>query len=244
VELRRITLLVDRRAEEGVRDLRQTLDRLGLGVEVLEAIDDLPTLVEQIQKSRPDLVVNLVERFAGNLRLAPDVAAALDVMNMPYTGAGPAGLYLAADPSLLRRLLRVHDIDTAFGADDPPGDDVLLAMIGNERLEIALASVHPASAEGVGLIEEDEMARRDALVGLARAAFPVARLRDYGLIVARVPAAGGRPLFVRAVPNPRLARDGDLARAFLRTGDRYEEMVRRIVSAAWQRREVEQRAEV
>jgi D-alanine-D-alanine ligase-like ATP-grasp enzyme len=234
--LRHVTILHD--GSGTADDVLDALGAAGLAADRLLVEDDLPAMVAGLRRLRPDLVVNLVTRFAGNARLAPDVTAALELLQLPYTGAGPAGLYLMADPNLGQRLLATHGIETAIDADEARGVDTLVALVGNERPEVLLAAPAPASDAEV---PAEEVEQRDALVELAKNVAQVLRIRDYGLMVARV-TDERRVALVKAIPNPPLARDGDLARAYLRSGDSYEELVRRIVDEAWERSQSERHA--
>ena len=222
---RRVTVLHDRgaaRPGEQVQHVSAALRRLGYEALILGLSDDLDVLASHVRGERPALVVNLVEEFAGNPQLGPDVAAALEQLAVPFTGAGPAGLYLARDPTLARRLLLAHGL-----ADGPAGGpvdatDVTVAVLGNE----------PADAfVPIGVADPDDVAEL-ALRG--RAAL---RLRDYGLLVVRVARGGGCRL-AGAVPNPPLANNGALARAARGAGLSYDELIQRIVTEALQRQEV------
>jgi D-alanine-D-alanine ligase len=57
-------------------------------------------------------VFNLAESFGGKSALESNVAALLNLLDLRYTGSSPAGLVLAGDKSLTKKILRVHDIRT------------------------------------------------------------------------------------------------------------------------------------
>jgi D-alanine-D-alanine ligase len=63
-----------------------------------------------------DLYFNLVESYAGDDTMEMHVAAYLDLLGRPYTGAGPQGLYLAQDKGLAKKLFQFYGIRTPYFA--------------------------------------------------------------------------------------------------------------------------------
>ena len=61
---------------------------------------------------KPDLVVNLVDTLKGKDVLQTSVPAALELSNIPYTGAGMEGLVIGNSRNLTKRLLMAYDIPT------------------------------------------------------------------------------------------------------------------------------------
>ena len=210
----RVTILHDpesspsQRSAEAVEDVAGVLVASGLEVALLAARDDLNAVVRGIGERSPDLVFNLIETFAGNPRLRPDIAAALDLVGVPYTGAGPSGLHLASAPDLARRLL----VSYGVGAAPASAAELRVAAVGNDRL-----ALFPAG---------------EALATVLSAAFAALRLRDYALVHLVVQP---EPAIVRAVPNPALGRKGAFARVAADAGFRYEDLVLSIVDEAWAR---------
>jgi len=80
---------------------------------VLDGAD--PSLVA-LAKSRHDLIFNLTESYAGDDTKDVNIAAYLDLLDLPYTGAGPQGLFLAQNKSLAKKIFHFHDIRTPFFA--------------------------------------------------------------------------------------------------------------------------------
>jgi len=72
---------------------------------------DIIQMVSGLQKSKPDLVFNLVESFGdeiiGGLM---GVAGVLDLLEIPYTGGGPGELYLQEDKALSKKLLAYEQV--------------------------------------------------------------------------------------------------------------------------------------
>src|SRR5262249_38087140 len=77
------------------RDVARALVARGHFVEV-HGIDsgDLGALLERLRADRPDLVFNLCESLGTDARHEIVVPSLLDLMQIPYTGSGPATLCL------------------------------------------------------------------------------------------------------------------------------------------------------
>ena len=144
-----------RRREKGApvggrkRERRAKLDR----DEVLEAVranghdaffhelKDEKSLLE-LARVEADLVFNLTEAYAGDDSKEAHVAAFLDLLALPYTGAGPQALFLAQDKALAKKVFTFHGIRTPNFASSYRGrvehiDDLDFPMI-----------VKPASEDG------------------------------------------------------------------------------------------------
>jgi D-alanine-D-alanine ligase len=63
-------------------------------------------------RDRPDLVINMAESFAGKSALESSVAGLLNLLDLRYTGSSPAGLLVAGDKTLSKKVLRFHGIKT------------------------------------------------------------------------------------------------------------------------------------
>ena len=113
-----------RKARKSTKVRRPKLDREEI-FEALEKLGHTPsylvldgtdqTLVA-LAKSRHDLIFNLTESYAGDDTKDMNLAAYLDLLDLPYTGAGPYGLYLAQNKSLAKKIFHFHDIRTPFFA--------------------------------------------------------------------------------------------------------------------------------
>ncbi|MBA3343574.1 MAG: ATP-grasp domain-containing protein [Gemmatimonadaceae bacterium] len=75
--------------------------------------DTVQPLVTSLSEDRPDLVFNIAESFGGKSALESNVAALLNLLGLRYTGSSPAGLILAGDKTLTKKVLSFHDILTA-----------------------------------------------------------------------------------------------------------------------------------
>ena len=61
---------------------------------------------------RPDLVLNLVDTLRGRDALQASIPGALELVDIPYTGAGMPGLVLGNDRNLVKQLLKANKIPT------------------------------------------------------------------------------------------------------------------------------------
>ena len=69
-------------------------------------------VVRTFVDDRPDLVFNLAESFAGKSALESNIAALLNLLDLRYTGSSPAGLLVAGDKTLSKKVLQFHGIRT------------------------------------------------------------------------------------------------------------------------------------
>src|SRR3989338_2138113 len=82
-----------------------------LGIEVKGYPGD-QYLLTNLLVDRPDVVINLVDTLRGKDRLQTSVPAALELSNIPYTGAGMEGLIIGNNRNLTKRLLVAYDVPT------------------------------------------------------------------------------------------------------------------------------------
>lgn len=73
-------------------------------------LPDVVALATQLRASEPGLVVNLAEAFDGKSALESNVAALLNLLDLRYTGSSPAGLMLAGDKALSKKVLSFHGV--------------------------------------------------------------------------------------------------------------------------------------
>ncbi|MGH9604996.1 MAG: D-alanine--D-alanine ligase, partial [Terracidiphilus sp.] len=63
-----------------------------------------------LAKCNADLVFNLTESYAGHDTMDKNIAAYLELLQIPYTGGGPQALYLAQDKSIAKKIFDFHKI--------------------------------------------------------------------------------------------------------------------------------------
>lgn len=94
-------------------DVLLCLRRLGHDVEPLAVFDDVRAIFDKVEAFRPEIVFNLCESFHSDRALEQNVPALLELMKIPYTGAGPEALMLCKDKALAKKLLVFHRIRVA-----------------------------------------------------------------------------------------------------------------------------------
>ena len=73
-------------------------------------------VIADLRRAAPELVFNLAESFGGKSALESNVAALLNLIGLRYTGSSPAGLLLAGDKTLAKKVLGFHGIKTPAAA--------------------------------------------------------------------------------------------------------------------------------
>lgn len=96
---------VEDRAAEVVEEIKS------LGIEV-KAVPSNQYFLTNILVDKPDLIVNLVDTLRGSDALQISVPAALELSNVPYTGAQMEGMVIGNNRNLTKRLLVAYDIPT------------------------------------------------------------------------------------------------------------------------------------
>src|SRR5688500_12777604 len=108
--------------------IEQALQALGHTSKRLMVDDTVEPLVSALRADPPDLVFNMAEAFAGKSALESNVAALMNLLHLRYTGSSPAGLIVAGDKTLTKKVLSFHSLKTAKfatvyrGAVDWAGD--------------------------------------------------------------------------------------------------------------------------
>ena len=95
-----------------LEQLRATLEGAGHATRFLAVANDVEPLVRVLRAEAPELVFNLAESFGGKSALESNVAGLLNLLGLRYTGSSPAGLLLAGDKSLTKKVLSFHSIKT------------------------------------------------------------------------------------------------------------------------------------
>jgi D-alanine-D-alanine ligase len=95
--------------EERAKDVIKEIEKLGI---TAKGYPGDQYLLTNLLVDHPDLVFNLVDTLKGKDSLQTSVPAALELANIPYTGAEMQGLVIGNDRNLIKRLLMAYEIPT------------------------------------------------------------------------------------------------------------------------------------
>jgi len=92
--------------------VQKALCSLGYSVHTLEAQGELSAFLKKIRSVKAEMVFNLCEEFYGRARLEMNVAALLELLEIPFTGSSALALGLSQDKGKTKSLLAHHGIPT------------------------------------------------------------------------------------------------------------------------------------
>jgi len=94
------------------KQVEEALQGRGHAVDVLSVKSDVIDLVSKIRDLDCDIIFNLCETFGGVSQHEQNVAALLELLKRPFTGAGSIGLALSQDKELSKKILAFHGIES------------------------------------------------------------------------------------------------------------------------------------
>jgi D-alanine-D-alanine ligase len=104
-----------RREKEDREEIFEALEKLG-HEPFYQVLDGTIPSVNALSKCGADLIFNLTESFAGDDTKEMQIAAYLDLLDIPYTGAGPHASFLAQDKAIAKKMFAFHGIRTPYFA--------------------------------------------------------------------------------------------------------------------------------
>lgn len=105
----------EKKEKEDREEILEALEKLG-HQPFYQVLDGSTPSLHALSKCGADLVFNLTESFAGDDTKDANIAAYLDLIGMPYTGAGPHACLLAQDKALAKKMFAFHGIRSPFFA--------------------------------------------------------------------------------------------------------------------------------
>lgn len=99
-------------ADPVIPQLEEALHSLEHRVRRVVVDADITPVIQGMRSDPPELVVNIAESFGGKSALESNVAALLNLLGLRYTGSSPAGLIMAGDKTLTKKVLSFHGIRT------------------------------------------------------------------------------------------------------------------------------------
>jgi D-alanine-D-alanine ligase len=104
-----------RKPKQDREEIFASLQKLGYEP-AYQVVDGRPQTLTALSRCDAELFFNLVESYAGDDTKDMNMAGYLDLLERPYTGAGPHGLYLAQDKALAKKIFAFHGIKTPYFA--------------------------------------------------------------------------------------------------------------------------------
>lgn len=128
-----------RKEKEDREEIFDALTKLG-HEPFYHVLDGRTQSLHALAKCGADLVFNLTESYAGDDTKEMNVAAYLDLIGLPYTGAGPHASFLAQDKATAKKMFAFHGIRTPYFATAYRGNidhahDVKFPLIVKPQLE-------------------------------------------------------------------------------------------------------------
>lgn len=120
--------------------------------------NNFPLVFNELKASDVDLLFNVCERINDSSLLEPHAAAALDALQIPYTGSSSFTLALCIDKIRVKKLLAYHNIPTpkwdyAYNIDDDLDEDLRFPLI-----------VKPANTDNsIGITNDSVVTTKKAL---------------------------------------------------------------------------------
>ena len=91
-------------------DVISALGKLGHQLDTLAVYDNVFAVLEKVRDYAPDVVFNLCESFFNERSNEPNIPALLELLRVPYTGAGSDSLLLCKDKELAKTVLVYHRV--------------------------------------------------------------------------------------------------------------------------------------
>lgn len=91
-------------------DVYQALKANGYDVSILGLHNIITPLFEEIKENKPDAIFNLVEVFNAKTHLEKNMAALLEMLDIPYTGATSDNIFICNNKGLNKKILSFHKI--------------------------------------------------------------------------------------------------------------------------------------
>jgi D-alanine-D-alanine ligase len=170
-----------------------TLKKTGHDVRTLGIYGELGLLYKTLKDDRPDIVFNLTEHFGGKGHLDKAVVGIFEMMGIPYTGCGYAGLMLCRHKELSKKLLSFHKIKNPPFAYIKRGEK----FRGN-GLRLPCIVKKASDDASVGISQASLVETKDELK--ERVGFVHEKLMDDALVERFIP---GRELYVSVLGNRR-----------------------------------------
>jgi D-alanine-D-alanine ligase len=175
-----------------VGQVASALKKKGHKVSILGVRDDLPKMVQGLNRRRPELVFNLLESFGEDTSADVAVAGVLELLRLRYTGSGPGELFLRQDKGLAKKVFAFDNIPYPHFAVF--GKDADLETAGKLRMPLF---VKPLRADASIGIDGDSLVR-DAISLMKRVVAIHEKVGDSALVEEYIE---GREFYIGVLGN-------------------------------------------
>ena len=94
-------------------DVYKALLESGYEVHRLSLFDDVRPLLDAVRDVAPDVIFNLCDTYRNVTQWDKNIAAMIELLGVPCTGASSAALFLCNDKALCKKILRFHRVRVA-----------------------------------------------------------------------------------------------------------------------------------
>ena len=91
-------------------DVNEALLKCGHEVRLLGIYNNIDLLSEEIRENRPDIIFNLADVFKQKTHFDKNIAALLELLEIPFTGGSSETLAICGDKALSKKILSFHRI--------------------------------------------------------------------------------------------------------------------------------------
>lgn len=102
-----VQYLTEKDAFHDAQVIASYMERIGINVVFCPGNAELP---QRLRREKPDMAINLVGSVKGNEYLASTIPAVLELLEIPYTGAGILGESLSYNKFLVKKLLQQNGV--------------------------------------------------------------------------------------------------------------------------------------
>jgi len=151
--------ITEKDAAKDAKIISKYLEKLGVKVKLYPANELLP---EKLRKDKPEMVLNLTGSVKGNEYLSSTIPGVLEILDIPYTGAGILGESLAYNKFLVKKLLQQNGVPVpAYQLSNTPND--LIDPTLRYPLISKLNEIHGAVEITKNSVSENEKHLRERL---------------------------------------------------------------------------------
>ena len=108
------------------KDVLNALKALGHEVTLLGIYNDISPLFDEIKERKFDVIFNMMEVFNDQTHLEKNLAALLEILDIPFTGSSSGVLYLCNNKALHKKIFNYHRVKVPRFHDFPKGSRVFV----------------------------------------------------------------------------------------------------------------------